>query len=179
MKKKKDSHGLSKEELAQELTRLAGRIADGALSLEKDEIPIPEELSLEWIVREKNGKFTLDLSVKGFRRHSDSASSKGKRSSRKRRPYEVKRLKKAIAGHWKEIRHSLRIRQSMPPRGKCLSLLDRYGDFAEPAWENRWATCKEMITRLYGLAEKGDYEAANRLSDEIEMLMKACHKAYK
>jgi len=176
LKRKKALRDLSREEVAQELTRLAGSIADGSLMFEGCDFSFPDDLHLDWEVREEKGTFSLRLFLKGKK---GLPTQVGTRYLKKKRPYEAKKLKKALGAQWKHIRRCIKDRCKLEDREQLLSLLSRYGRLSEPAWQSAWHDCTKRLVLLLDLMEQGDFKGSTLLAQEIERLIKSCHKKYK
>ena len=179
MKKRKGRVRLSREGAARELARLSGQIADGVIDLEDKELALPEEFQFKWKVREKNKSIVLDLSLKGSLKESRGGRENGRSRQGKRRPYEAKKLKKALAGRWKEIRRCIRDKSQFENGKDVLAIMSRYGELSDPGWKESWNTCRQKVVSLLNLMEQGDFETARGLEEEIQGLIKSCHKKYK
>jgi len=180
LKKARGQIRLSRDEAAQYLARLSGSMADGLVRLEAGDVRLPDTLTFNWKFREKDGSVSLEFSFKGTRNKAVRTKDKREKiGDSEKRPYEAKKVKKALAGYWKEIKRSVK-EESLPADMESVSsLLAQYGKMARPEWKDQWAACQEKILMLLGFLEKGDFKQAAQLTGEIDRLIKICHKAYK
>ena len=179
MKKGRTRLNLTREEVAQELSRLAGQVADGTLRSAGVEIALPDKLRFDLEVKEKDSKVVLHLSLKGTSGKDGTTDRRIEITRPGKRPYRAKKIKKAMAGQWKEIRRSIRERSVHADTGGLASLLKEYGKLAEPGWQEAWDDCEQRLLSLLNHLERSEFDQAEKAAAEVEDLMKSCHKRYK
>ncbi len=179
MKKGRTRSGISREEAARELSTLAGQVADGVFTREGVEIRLPEKFRFQWEVKQKGDRVVLELSIKGEIRKANRQYGKKKGRGERKRPYEAKKLKKALAGQWKELKRCIKDRSVPGNNGDLLALLSRYGDLADARWKDAWDECHRQLLLLIEQLEKGEFDQAGKTASRIDGLVKACHGRYK
>ncbi len=179
MKKSKIRLGLSREEAAQELSRIAGQLADGVLKTGETEFSLPGKFRFDLEVKEKDDKFVLELTFKGAMEKEDIKQRNKAVSRSGKRPYQAKKLKKALGGEWKEIKRCIRERFAPVDTAAIRSLVSGYEKLAEPAWKEAWDVCTKRLLLLLDYLERGEFDQAKGAASEIEGLIKSCHGKYK
>ena len=179
MKKSKIRLTLSREEAAQELSRIAGQLAEGVLKSGEIEFSLPGKFRFDLEVKEKDNKVVLELVFKGAVEKQEIKQRKQAVSRPGKRPYQAKKLKKALGGEWKEIKRCIRERSVPGDTTAIRSLVSGYEKFAEPAWKEAWDVCARRLLLLLDYLERGEFDQAKGVVSEIEGLTKSCHGKYK
>ena len=179
MKKSKIKLGLRREEAAQELSRIAGQLAEGVLKSGEIEFSLPVKFRFDLEVKEKDDKFVLQVVLKGAVEKEEIKQKKQAVSRSGKRPYKAKKLKKALGGEWKEIKRCIRERSAPGDTSAIRSLVSGYEKLAEPAWKEAWDECGRRLLVLVDRLERGEFDGAEDRASEIDRLIKSCHRKYK
>ena len=184
-KAKRTFESIKREELSKELTRLSGAIYDGKFFFDEKEIKLKDTLFLKQSLKVKDGRFYLDIQIKGDiigqeREKSPEVSRKKKeKREKKKRPYEAKKIKKAMGGLWKNLSRAIRNQEQFPEEAELIELLDKYSKLTDPDWDKEWQICDRRVRELLDQTKKGDFTQAQHLIREVNGLIKSCHKIYK
>ncbi len=193
-----DKQSCSPENLrgvASELRRLADQIEAGQITVGGVTLSICNAVSLKVKQKLMGGEVKFDLSLTASLMGEESSlpsrtaspmatkGGKGKKSktNKKSRPYEVKKMKKAIAQQWKQISNAIAAAK-MPNsalQDDFLRLCDQYDQAAGEEWRPFWQESMNSMKQLLKLAQDGNFQGAMLLLATINNQKKSCHKKYK
>ncbi len=173
--------------IAQDLTKLAGSIADGRLEVGGDilELEGTGYWKIEKSIKKNTSVVKVEIKVpirgdaqQGFE-HFEKYKGVGK--ARAKRPYKAKRVKKEMGDAWKLIKRQ--IRQGLIPEDSDVELLwrskEEYQVLVEDVWAKDWDECIKQTEKALNAAKQGDFEKAMAFVEKVDRLKSMCHKKYK
>lgn len=92
-----------------------------------------------------------------------------------------KKLKKEISRLWKEFGKHLE-EGEIPPETLANNLLEKcaaYDQYTEPAWHDKWLACTKVLKATVQMTAPGKLAEAKALLDEVNTMIKSCHKEFK
>ncbi len=181
---------ITREEMAQYLSRLSQMIANGILEFETGPEKIGELVSFVLEIKRKKGNLELELSVKSkiadetegkVDKKFEKYNKKTKSASKRYRPYRAKLLKKTLGAVRKEFKRSSTNGEIVYGDliGQLKDLLAQYDEFVEAEWKEQWIVCKNAVEKAINAAKTQDNDAFKASVSQVDDLIKACHKAYK
>ncbi len=193
-----DKQSCSPENLrgvANELRKLAEQIEAGQVTVGGVNLSICNAVSLK--VKQKllagQVKFNVSLTAslvgeeaaESFKtsppQKTKSGKNKPSKAKKESRPYEVKKLKKTLTLHWKEISTAIAASKPLDPATKkaFIEMCQEYGQTAEDDWQVLWQESVNTIKELISMAEEGNFQEAAALVTEVNNQKKSCHKKFK
>jgi len=174
----------SAAEVALELTRLAAEIADGALIIGGEKLPVGDSFSFVMKKQLKKGMVSCEFLLQT--RVADQAESPpvpaaGNEKLQKFPATGGKKLKKEISRLWKEVVKQVGAESVLSKelaaemRQKC----EDYNLSANSQWFDAWRECTDRVKACLAAAEKGDFAEAREKVSEVNHLTKECHRLYK
>ena len=184
--KKKIKKNVTKETVAQELTRLSGIIAEGEFIIGESTLTLGETVSFSYETKVKNNFIAIDISLRIPLNKEESgempfSSVTPQKKPKKEIGYSGKKIKKTIAALWKLVKKSVEQGQQ-PPKKDVDDLLDNlasYTPYTEPAWESQWKECQDAVAKVMALVQNNHFEEANALIKDIDQMTRECHKKFK
>jgi len=180
----KKERKIARMEVAQELARLSGQVADGFIEIGSTRAELPDEFFLKRSLKVKKNEINFEffLNIKADRKQKkslqkDSPSTNRQKSSK--RPYKAKRLKKDIGMMWKALKRCIKSGETFRDKEGFLRALNTYGKDADKKWVHEWKECTDMIGRTIELSGQGRVEEALELCKQIDQMTKSCHKRFK
>ncbi len=183
-KEKKYKELIKGQDIAQELTRLSGEINDRKIKVGSTEIELSKEISLKKSIKIKDGEFFLEISIKAkivndILTKEKDRPEKAVIKDKKRRPYEAKKIKKAMGAYWKDLVKSYKKRANFTEKEALLGLLEQYGQMTEEDWHQLWVECAQNVKNIIELMEQGEFGGLDKKIEEVNQQIKSCHKLYK
>jgi len=174
--------------LAQELTRLAGCMADGRVEVGGNVFDL--ETNGYWKI-EKNVKkdrviikieIKVPIRVSGEDGHKNNLKKDEEKVIKaNRRPFKPKKIKKEMGSVWKLIKRN--IKQGVIPDDSDVAALwrtkEEYQAFVDDVWAKDWDECIRQTKEVLAAAEQGDFDRAILIAEEVDRLKSRCHKKYK
>lgn len=174
----------SGSEVAGELTRLAAEIADGALIISGEKLPVGDSFSFVMKKQLKKGMVSCEflLQTKMMEKaESPSVATAGNKNLQKFPAAGGKKLKKDISRLWKDVVKQVS-EESVLSRGVAAELRKKCEDYtlsAHSQWFDGWRECADQVKACIAAADKGDFAAARKKISEVNHLTKECHRLYK
>ncbi|MDA3971533.1 MAG: hypothetical protein PF442_09280 [Desulfobulbaceae bacterium] len=186
MKDKTSGSASRLKQVAEELHRLADNLGAGSVKIGGVELSISESVTLKVKQKMTGKKVIFDLKIQALLAEDEilpvsGSPKKTKTRTKNKRPYGVKAEKKKYTALWRQISSAIK-------KGECpdaLAVADleevskEYGAVAPPEWAGLWLACEALIGRCVGLAQAGDFTAAQQVLIEIGLAKKSCHNLYK
>jgi XXXCH domain-containing protein len=181
--------------VADELRKLADQIEAGQVKVSGVTLSIGNAVSLTVKQKLAGGqvKFDVGLTASLLAKEPVSpftpqphniprdATGKSSKMNKKTRPYEIKKIKKTISQHWKDISSAI-IASRIPDaalQSAFLKTCEEYGRTAEDEWHPLWQELVASMKRLLKLANEGNFPEAAAVLDTINNHKKSCHKRFK
>ena len=176
----KKEKSLEKIEVAKELARLSGQLADGFLEVEGHRVELPEKVVLTKVLKTKKKEVYFELSIRTRLEQRESREErKGKGKKGGKRPYKAKRVKKEISMYWKALKRCVKNGEHFRDKEGFIKALSKYSQGAEKEWAQEWERCTDLVKQVLALAEKGQVQEALDMCKKVDELTKACHKQFK
>ncbi len=184
----KKEKSLEKIEVAKELARLSGQLADGFIELDGRRVELPEKVLFKKVLKTKKKEVYFELSIKTKSEQSEvkeERKGKGKRQGGRpgerqgKRPYKAKRLKKEIGMYWKALKRCVKSGERFRDKEGFIRAMSNYSQGAEKEWADQWEKCTALVKEVIELAENGDVDTAIDKCKQVDELTKACHKQFK
>lgn len=173
-------------QVAEELHRLADNIGAGSVKIGGVELSISESVTLKVKQKMTGKKVIFDLKIQALLAEDEllpvsGSPKKTKTRAKNKRPYDVKAQKKKYTALWRQI--SSAIKKGECPDALAVAELEEvsnaYGAAAPPEWAGLWLENEGLIEKCVGLAQTGDFTAAQKVLTEIGQAKKSCHNLYK
>ncbi len=187
--KEEYKRAITSQDIAQELTHLSGEFGESQLNIGNINIEIFEVLSFKKALKIKEGEFFLDISIKGKikekekvgadKSHKDEAKNPVSPSSKSKRPYEAKKIKKVLGAYWKELVKAAQKGIEFKERQELIDLIERYSQITDERWHQLWVDCAQNIKEILKLMEQGEYGGIAEKVNKVNRQIKSCHKLYK
>ncbi len=193
-----DKQSCSPENLrgvADELRRLADQIEAGQVMVGGVTLSICNAVSLKMKQKLVGGQVEFDVNLVASLMGGGSsqvakplspkktkvAPGKTPKTSKKLRPYEVKKMKKVISQQWKQISNAIATAKTPDPvlQADFLKICEKYGQTAEDEWRPLWQESLATMKQLFELAQEGNFQEASLLLAAVNNQKKSCHKEYK
>lgn len=193
-----DKQSCSPENLqgvAGELRRLADQIAAGQVTVGGVTLSICNAVSLKVKQKLVGGQVKFDVSLTASlvahesspseptptQQKSRAAKGKSSKSVNKSRPYEVKKLKKAMTQQWKQISNAIASATIPDPvlQQDFMKICQEYGQTAAKEWQPLWQESVATMKQLLALAQEGKFQEASVLLATVNNQKKSCHKKFK
>lgn len=174
----------SGSEIAEELTRLAAEIADGALIIGGEKLPVGDSFSLVMKKQLKKGMVSCEFFLQARvaeKAPSPSVATADRNNQQKFPASGGKKLKKDISRLWKEVEKQVDA-ESVLSRELAAELRRKCEDYhlcAHSRWFAAWRECADQVKACIAAAEKGDFAAAREKISAVNHLTKECHRLYK
>ncbi|MEW6288811.1 MAG: hypothetical protein AB1545_03030 [Thermodesulfobacteriota bacterium] len=174
----------SGSEIALELTRLAAEIADGALIINGEKLPVGDSFSFVMKKQLKKGTLSCEFFLQARVAEQALFPPVPAASDKIMQKFPASgggKLKKDISRLWKEVvkqvgaEYVLSRELAAELRQKC----EDYNLFAHSQWFDGWRECADRVKACIAAAEKGDFAAARQKISEVNHLTKECHRLYK
>ncbi len=178
--------------VADELRKLADQIEDGKVTVGGVNLSLCNAVSLKVKQKLVAGQVKFNISLTASISGSESAPSapeaqtqkkkaKTPKDKKKSRPYEVKKLKKALAQQWKQVSAAIAAQKTPDPAlvTDFLDICEEYGERAEDEWQPLWHESVESMKKLISFSQEGNFQEATQILSTINNQKKSCHKKFK
>lgn len=182
---KKKNKCLSSVEVSEELQRLAAEIADGAIFIGGEKLPVGDSFSLVIKKQFKKGilscEFSLHVPVGEFDEEQNSSQQMEAMQPQRYPSVGGKKLKKDINRLWKELVKIVNEKATVPADlGRELEkMVEDYNLHANPQWADSWHACVDKVKLCIAAAKRGDFVSAHDIIGEITQQTRDCHRLYK
>ena len=181
------------DEIADQLHQLADLLAAGRIEVGGVRLNLSGIAKLKLKQKLEGGKVKVEFSLqadmaeqavepaKSTPQDISAPSAEGKGKSKKGRPYEAKKQKKAINSLWKQVCQDIN-KGNRPDQKICdelrLLAID-YGEGADSQWSDSWQLCLTTVQRAVAAAGQGDFASAAEAVQLVKEQTRQCHKRYK